>query len=484
MHQRSTAANGSATLVGQVRLFRNQPAVRWEYRVHEQILPSLRKAGHAVRFTDIAIEHSGYLDPALRHRKLERNLRLLHLEHAERPNDAFTLFNLGWAYADLGRCAEAIPLLQESLRHSHPADSITPKLYTLLAQCHRRLGQRAEAWAACQAGNARCPDDAELLFLKGQMCHERGDRAAARTCWTQLLADSLLTPNPSPLKRGRGEEEGTTLSADGVFASIDAGLRGPLVRHHLAALAREEGQPADAETQWRAALTDTPSFLPARLGLAELYLQQQRWPELETILAELEREPGAVLESVVLRGRAALARRDFVAARRLLEETIRQAPQTLTPYVLLSHVLLQTGDESAAEPVLRHIVECAPGQAESWRNLTVLYRRQKRLREALAAAQSGRLHCPDDDDLLLLHAVLLRESGDRLNAETYLLRLLESDGGDGPVRQRRATARHHLVGIYRDLGRSREAAAHRRALLAECPDFAEARRGLAECDAG
>ena len=49
-----------------MRLFRNHPDIRWDYRVHEQILPSLRKAGHTVRFTDIVIEHTGYLDPALR----------------------------------------------------------------------------------------------------------------------------------------------------------------------------------------------------------------------------------------------------------------------------------------------------------------------------------------------------------------------------------------------------------------------------------
>ena len=72
MQQRSAASNGSATLVGQVRLFRNHPDIRWDYRVHEQILPSLRKAGHAVRFTDIVIEHTGYLDPALRQRDGER----------------------------------------------------------------------------------------------------------------------------------------------------------------------------------------------------------------------------------------------------------------------------------------------------------------------------------------------------------------------------------------------------------------------------
>jgi tetratricopeptide (TPR) repeat protein len=161
-----------------------------------------------VRFTDIVIEHTGYLDPALRQRKLERNLRLLYLDLAERPNDAFTLFNLGWAYADLGRCGEAIPLLQKSLQHSHNADSITSKLYALLAQCHRRLGQWAEAWAVCQAVQARCPDDAELLFLKGLLSHARGDRVEARRCWMQLLAETrtgevpvLLCSSVAPASR-------------------------------------------------------------------------------------------------------------------------------------------------------------------------------------------------------------------------------------------------------------------------------------------
>ena len=72
MQQRSAAGNGSATLVGQVRQFRNHPDIRWDYRVHEQIFPSLRKAGHAVRFTDIVIEHTGFLDPALRQGDGER----------------------------------------------------------------------------------------------------------------------------------------------------------------------------------------------------------------------------------------------------------------------------------------------------------------------------------------------------------------------------------------------------------------------------
>ncbi len=97
-------------------------------------------------------------------RKLERDLRLLRLEDADRPDDPFTLFNLGSVYQELGRHAEALPLLRRSLEKSHPRDSIVRKLYALIAGCQRQLGHTAEAlagrksslWATLQEGDW-CP---------------------------------------------------------------------------------------------------------------------------------------------------------------------------------------------------------------------------------------------------------------------------------------------------------------------------------------
>ncbi|HZU01895.1 MAG TPA: glycosyltransferase [Ktedonobacteraceae bacterium] len=197
----------SLTHTAHVRLFRNHPAIRWDYRVHEQILPAIKRAGHAIRFHDATITDIGYTNPAQVNQKLERNLRLLQLDLAERPNDPFTLFNLGWTYADLDRITDAIPLLHRSLQHSHHANTITPKLYSLLALCHLRLGQIEQAWAACQAGHSLCPYDADLIFLKRQMCHQRGPMAAAGARWSQLLDVRPLT---------------VAAPTDGFFTSIDA----------------------------------------------------------------------------------------------------------------------------------------------------------------------------------------------------------------------------------------------------------------------
>jgi len=136
--------NGSTTVVDHIRLFRNHPEIRWRYRVHEQILPAVRRLGGEVRWTDITIQHAGYQDPALRRRKLERDLRLLQLENTEHPDDPFTLFNLGCLSQEQDKPAEALSFLRRSLDGSHPSDSIVRKLHALIVQCHRRLGQMEE----------------------------------------------------------------------------------------------------------------------------------------------------------------------------------------------------------------------------------------------------------------------------------------------------------------------------------------------------
>src|SRR5262249_12474244 len=49
----------TTTAVDHLRLFRNHPAVRWQYRVHEQILPGIRRQGGRVLAADVVIHHAG-----------------------------------------------------------------------------------------------------------------------------------------------------------------------------------------------------------------------------------------------------------------------------------------------------------------------------------------------------------------------------------------------------------------------------------------
>jgi GT2 family glycosyltransferase/tetratricopeptide (TPR) repeat protein len=377
------ADTGTATMVDHIRLFRNDSSLRWEHRIHEQILPAIRRLGAEVRWSDVVVHHTGYQDRTLRKKKLGRDLRILEQEHAELGDHPFTLFNLGSVYQELGRHAEALNFLRRSLERSHPSDSIVRKLYALIVSCHRAQGQTAEALAACQQGRGVYPDDAELLFAEALLRRDQRDFAGAETCLTQLL--------------------GSTANAH--FASVDAGLRGYKARQNLGVVYREQGKLAEAEAQWRAVVAERPDFAPAWLALGELYLTQQRWPDLEETLRGLAATTQGRMEAAVLRARAELALKHFVAARQRLDETIREWPQALWPRVILSHVLLQEGrDLVAAEQALRDVLALDPNHAEAHNNLTVLLRnRQQAARDqvftenvALAKLYADACETPSD----------------------------------------------------------------------------------------
>jgi glycosyltransferase involved in cell wall biosynthesis/tetratricopeptide (TPR) repeat protein len=357
---------GPATVVDHVRLFKNHPELRWEFRVHEQVLPSLRRLNTDIRWADVLIQHTGYQDPGLRGRKLQRDLRLLRLADEETPDHPFTLFNLGSITQELGRPAEALPLLRRSLERSQPGDSIVRKLFSVIAQCHRQLQQAGEALAACRAGRSYFPEDAELLFVEGMVRRGHGDREGARACLERLLA------NPE----------------DSHFASVDPGIRGYKSRVQLAGIYKEEGRWAEAEKQWRAALAEQPGLVQVWLELGDLLVAQGRWPELDEVIERLEGgQPGAV-EAAVYRGRRHLANGEFAAARQVLEAACAGDARNLGPRVLLSHVLLQEGkDWPGAERVLREVLALNGGHQEARNNLALLLERQGRPEEAAAVRQ-------------------------------------------------------------------------------------------------
>ncbi len=295
MRQRSTAGPGSkaAVIVDQVRLFRRLPEACWSYRVHEQILPALRRTGVDLQRSDVVIQHGGHEDAELRKRKLDRDLRLLLLENDDRPDDPFTLFNLGALYQEIDQPAEALPLLERSLQRSRPRDSIVTKLHVLITRCQRQLNRPFEALEACRRGRRHDPDDVELLFFEALLQRELGDAAGAEATWLRLLSGSSTAG----------------------FANFDEGLRGYKALHNLAMLYEETGRPAEAEARWRSAVADNPQFIPGWLRLGELCMKQGRWADLEAVALGLEACPAGVEKAGALRSRAHREGKSWPASR-------------------------------------------------------------------------------------------------------------------------------------------------------------------------
>jgi glycosyltransferase involved in cell wall biosynthesis len=228
--------SGGETVVDHVRLFPLIEGVRWTYRVHEQILPALKRAGVPVEWTDITVRHTGYSDRALRSRKLDRDGRILREELAERPDDPFTLFNLGALAIERADWDGALGFLRRSLARSAPTDSISRKLFALIARAHQMRGDSQSGLDCCAEGLSFDPEDAELWFRKAVVHRQRGESRAAEQCWRKIL----------------------TLSRPQKFASVDQGIYGHLTRRNLAVLARERGDPEEAKRLWRAVLAECP----------------------------------------------------------------------------------------------------------------------------------------------------------------------------------------------------------------------------------
>jgi tetratricopeptide (TPR) repeat protein len=207
--------DGGQTVVDHIRLFPVREDVRWTYAMHEQILPALHRANVPVRWTDVNVRHTGYTDPELRERKLQRDCKILDAELAERPDDPFVLFNLGSIAVEWQDWSTALGHLKRSLRGSAPTDSIVRELFALIARCHQMLGGLPSALAACSEGLRIDPDDAELHFRKAVLHRKAGQPAEAEACWRRIL----------------------TLKRLDQFCSVDQGIYGHLTLRNLDVLA-------------------------------------------------------------------------------------------------------------------------------------------------------------------------------------------------------------------------------------------------------
>lgn len=98
------------------RLFRRHPAIRFEGKIHEQILPAIERQGGKVLCTDIVIHHWAYaVNEEKKQRRAERNLCYLLTELEMVQDDPFLYFNLGMTYRELGQWDAAIRSFHSAL---------------------------------------------------------------------------------------------------------------------------------------------------------------------------------------------------------------------------------------------------------------------------------------------------------------------------------------------------------------------------------
>ncbi len=369
-------AESDMTAVDHVKLFRNRPDLRFDGRIHEQILPSIRRAGGEVAWTELYVVHSGSdQSRAAQEGKLRRDLRLLELELMERPEHPFTLFNLGMTHVHAGRFAEAADYLRRGIARSAAEESHLRKAFALLVYAEMRLGRHEAAIEACRRGQAMFPRDAELRFREGVLLHELGQLEEAKRCYLDVLETQ--------------EER--------YFASVDRGLAGIKARRNLAVIAAEVGDLPEAEGEWRRVVAESPRYRPGWRGIGETLVHRGLLNEAWSMAARLVDDAHLRVEGLLLRSRVALAQGQVATA---IEEMDRaQAEYPGDPEILSRHcqLLFEHGPVGEAERALRRLIEGHPTDASAYHNLGTLFLQSGRYDDAERAFRQSlryRLNCP------------------------------------------------------------------------------------------
>lgn len=240
----------NVTVVDHVKVFRNRPDLRFEHRIHEQILPAIRRAGGEVAFTDIHVIHSGSDHSAEgKARKLVRDFRLLELDLKERPDHPFVLFNLGMTCADCSRHNEAITYLNRCLMVSRPGESHIRKSFALLLSSLSAISDAETGQRVSERALELFPDDKELLFRTAMLAHSQGDLSRAVKLYNQVLE----------------------VHSERAFCSIDVDLAGYKARHNLALVYEDLEEWETALEQWRTILRIQPDYKPALLAIRQIH---------------------------------------------------------------------------------------------------------------------------------------------------------------------------------------------------------------------
>jgi len=365
------------TVVDHVKLIRNLPELKFDGRIHEQVLPAIRALGGEVDWTDIYVVHSGS-DQTLagRARKQERDLRILHLELGERPSHPFTLFNLGMTYADMGEYQQAVHYLTSSIAASGPGESHLRKAYALLVSCYGEQDRLDLASSTCNEARKLFPDDAELLFRSGIMAHRRSLLQEAEEAYVALL---------QPRETSR------------YFASVDRGIFGFKARHNLAAVYQDMNRPDLAEIQWRYATSELPAYHNGWRGLIECLLRLNRFQTAVVEVEQILEDDRTRLTGLLLRAQIAQAHGDLAAAKQDILLAVQDYPDDTEPLESLCRLLFNYGGPLEAKLALQELSARLPDDGAVWHNLGTANVRLGQFHAAVEAYEASLRVRPESD---------------------------------------------------------------------------------------
>jgi glycosyltransferase involved in cell wall biosynthesis len=306
--------------VSHARLFRAHDEARWRYRIHEQILPCLQRLGYGIVETEIVIQHTGYQDAVLQHRKIDRALKLCRLDYAEAPQDPVVLYHLGTTLLQRSEFSGALQYLLKCLRFAGKSPWIAI-VYAQAVSAFEALGRKSEARQFAMDGLERFPGDYELSLKAAQLLLDEGAISQAE----QTLRSALGRPVRGYLE---SRQPNRVLRCE--------------IRRVLARVYLEQQRFDESESLLQQLLIERPHDLFVWVTLGYLYVTKKSWREVQFVIRQLRKLQNSTPYACCLEAEILKERGEAEAAKPWLRQAIAAAPDMLLPRMLTLEVTTAT----------------------------------------------------------------------------------------------------------------------------------------------
>jgi len=365
---------------------------------------------------------------------------------AERPNDAYAHFQLGYAYAGLKRS-------QDALSEFSRAVALDPKMepaYLNLGLVEMQSDPAAAAEAFRHASELK-PGESRPRFLEGFSLEHAGKLPEAIERYRAALA---LSPNDYEIHFALGRA---------LLRTNDA---------------------AGAEKQFRMAIAVRGDVAAARLGLANALLEQKKYQDasgaladylklnptdraahfdrastllnlnqLDDALAELDlAQAGSAptMQTLKMRGDIYTRQKEWSKAAEVLTQAIRQSPQDEDLARWLGHVELELRNYPAAINILGQVNHRFPKDADTLSDLANALFLNENYSAALAAMDRLDALEPPKPGSWFIRAICYDKLLRRAEAMDAYQKFLDQDNGQHDTQD--FQARHRIIALQGDLG--------------------------------
>jgi len=449
-----------------IRIFPNDPAIRYRGLIHE--FPSLNDSpsGLEGRMAPISIVHHGYLKDVVESRnKGARNLEIVKAAAEREPEDAFHWFNLG-STAFLTDDFELARDALEQMRRVNAGEQrgFLPNGLAVLAEVYcDKFGDAAKGEEVARDCLRVAPHYANAHFQLGKSLVAQGRFDEARQAYLDAIADGehahlqfVLDDQVYIWKAHSEIGSSYVLQGDEAKATewFEKGLRNaPGVEPLLINLARSLDRQCrfdEAERRYREAYEKYHSEFSS-IDLINFLLRQQRGAEAIAIVDEVHASLDDTHASAVLLAAAQVAANLGLPFLPYLEAAAKRTPGDADVLNQLEQVYRDAGNMAALESLLAAEAAVPPKSSADFLRRSHQALRDQRYEDAREIATRGLERDKGNGHLRYNRALALTHLGKK---EDAVLELAAIDEGPADLMNSASLLR---ATIERDLGRTDDA---------------------------